>query len=57
MEPEVTVKSTNVIKKGDIAKVKGAVLKEWLGVVRAEERSHLLRGYQRSGYLVKVKAP
>ena len=49
MEPEVTVKSTNVIKKGDIAKVKGAVLKEWLGVVRAEERSHLLRGLLREG--------
>ena len=45
----VNVKSTYVIEKSDIAKVKGAVLKEWLGVVRAEERSHLLRGLVRDG--------
>ena len=29
--------------KGDAAKVKGTVIKEWLGVVRAEERTRLLR--------------
>ena len=49
MEPKSTVKNTNVIKKGDIATVKGAVLKEWLGVVRAEERSHLLWGLIQDG--------
>ena len=37
VEPRITVKSSYVIKEGDAAKVKGAVLKEWLGVVRAEE--------------------
>ena len=49
VEPRITVKSSYVIKEGDAAKVKGAVLKEWLGVVRAEERSHLLRGLVRDG--------
>ena len=49
MEPRNTVKNTNVLKEGDIAKVKGAVLKEWLGVVRAEERSHLLWGLIQAG--------
>ena len=48
-EPKVTVKSINMIKNGDTAFVKGAVLKEWLGVVRAEERSHLLRGLIKDG--------
>ena len=28
--------------EGDVAKLKGKVLKEWLGVVRAEGRSSLL---------------
>ena len=49
MDPKNTVKSINVLKTGDIAKVKGAVLKEWLGVVRAEERSHLLWGLVQDG--------
>ena len=49
MEPKNTVKNINVLREGDIAKVKGAVLKEWLGVVRAEERSHLLWGLIQAG--------
>ena len=49
MEPKNTVKNNDVIKMGDIASVKGAVLKEWLGVVRAEERSHLLWGLIQAG--------
>ena len=31
-------------KEGDIATLQGAVWEEWMGVVRAEERSNLLRG-------------
>ena len=47
MEPQVSVNTINMIRKGDIAYVKGAVLREWLGVVRAEERSQLLRSLVR----------
>ena len=36
-------------KKGDAAFVKGTVMKEWLGVVHAEERSHLFRGLIKDG--------
>ena len=31
-------------KEGNIALLEGAVWEEWMGVVRAEERSNLLRG-------------
>ena len=36
-------------KEGDIAKLKGALWEDWLGVVRAEERTCFLRGLVMAG--------
>ena len=36
-------------KEGDIAKLKGALREDWLGVVRAEERTCFLRGLVMAG--------
>ena len=35
--------------EGDVAKLKGKVLREWLAVVRAEGRTCLLRGLLKEG--------